>query len=272
MTDEELADITREKSLWDVHRDVTRKIRSRPLYKWIVGGTFVALVLAGIFSQAPARTLGDEVREWSAKGFAFSVGVIGILIAGFAIFSTIAGTDIVRPLALHKEEKSGLSYLKYTAGCFMLVFIPFLAFIAMHLLVMLLGWRDGPVTQLVTALSSLLGVDVGRGGAVLAMGGVGAFLVHLAIVLQAFVFNVYATFMFMARMRIEAKPPAPAARGQATASADLAEAALIPPKRRVAPPPPQGVDGAVPQSEAPPAAAEGDEAEDDVPANPRRAV
>ncbi|MDI3291022.1 hypothetical protein [Polyangium sp. 15x6] len=203
MTKEDLDDITREKTLVDVYRYVTSRIWVRPIYLVTRAVVFVLLIVSGIVSGASAVDLGGRVREWSAFGFNFAATVLGILLAGFAIFSTIATTALVEPLAAFKEEKSNLSYLKYTAGHFMSVFIPYVLFLLLHGIVMLFGWYGGPFTKAVTWLGVISHVDIGRYSSVLMMAIVGTFFVHLLIVLQSFVFNVYAAFMFMARTKLE---------------------------------------------------------------------
>ncbi len=203
MRKEDLDDITREKNLVEVYRHVTRQIPVRPFYRAVTAVIFVLLMLSGLASSASAVDLGARVREWSSFGFNFAATVLGILLAGFAIFTTITTSALVEPLATIRHKESGLSYLKYTAGHFMSIFIPYVVFLLLHGLIMLFGWYGGPVTKLVSWLSAALDPNIGRYAATLMLAIVGTFFAHMLIVLQSFVFNVYASFMFMAQGKLE---------------------------------------------------------------------
>jgi hypothetical protein len=203
VTDEELSDITAEKSLFDVYRNIVRRLPGKRVYQLIVILVFAAVLTAAIASDAPLSVLSKLARDWSAAIFNFAATVLGILLAGFSIFSTIAGTDLVEPLATIRDPKSGrLSYLKVTAGRFMEVFIWYVLFLIFYAIVMLFGWEGGPATMLARWLSRVWGTEVARIVTAIGLSIVGAFFAKLIVVLQSFVFNVYASFMFMARGKL----------------------------------------------------------------------
>jgi hypothetical protein len=203
MTKEDLEDITREKTLVDVYRNVIKRIPERRGYRVVTWMLFAAVLGAGLFSGVPGNELGKTAREWSSTVFQFAYSVLGILLAGFSIFSTISTSHLVKPLAEIKEDKTGLSYLKYIVGHFMAVFVSYTIFLALHAAGLVLGWVGGPVTQLAGWLGHIFAFDAFKVGASVAMAIVAAFFVHLIIVLQSFVFNTYHAFMFMVRANIE---------------------------------------------------------------------
>jgi cytochrome bd-type quinol oxidase subunit 2 len=181
MLKDDLDDITAEESLADVYRNVTSRIPTRRAYV-VVPIVVAALVLvSGLLSKD--IDLGARVRDWATTIFGFASSVLGILLAGFAIFSTVSTSSLVGHLVQHKEPTSGLSYLKYVTGHFMIVFVSYTAYLAFYAVVMLFGWSGSPVARIVEWLG------VAKPGASLMMAIVGAFFVHLIIVLQSFVFR-----------------------------------------------------------------------------------
>jgi hypothetical protein len=203
MKQSELDNITSEKSLYDVYKAVVQPIKLRRLYIGLMAATFIGLIASGYGVGVSAVEIGNRVREWSGLGFNFAATVLGILLAGFTIFSTVSMSDLARPLAERKRKDTGLSYLKYIAGHFMAVFIQYAMFIAMHVTISLFGWYGGPTTKLVTWLSITTGTNLGLHAAVLMLGIVGTWFAYLIMVLFSFIFNVYHSFMFMSRAKIQ---------------------------------------------------------------------
>lgn len=203
MTKDELSELTAEKTLYDVYRKVVRRLPNRPVYRLLVVVIFVLVLAAALLCDVPITTLSKLTRDWSSGIFNFAGTVLGILLAGFTIFSTLAGTDLVGPLARFKEKQSNLSYLKYTAGHFMHVFIWYVLFLFVYALVMFFGWEGGPATLFARWLAATSGASAARFATALGTAFIGAFFAQLIIVLQSFVFNVYASFMFMVRGKLE---------------------------------------------------------------------
>lgn len=220
MNDEELNDLTSEKTLLDVYWKVVRRLPTKLAYRLVVVLAFLLVLGSSLESEATTSLLAKRARDWSSSTFGFASTVLGILLAGFTIFSTLAGTALIGPLARLKERRSGLPYVKFTAGRFMHVFIWYVAFLFVYACVMLFGWEGGPLTQFAHFLARNYGSTTARFSTALGLSLLGAFFVHLLVVLQSFVFNVYASFMFMVRGKLELERAAEGRDGDEKASAD----------------------------------------------------
>ena len=205
------AALTAEKNLRQAYWLSVRKLPSKWHY-WAspaLVGIFAAF--GGWRSGLPAHDLGERVRDWSSVGFSFAYSVVGILLAGFAIFTTVALSDFVP--ALTKQKKSnGLSEMKNIGLHFVSVFFVYLLFVAFHVFVLLFGWHGGPATMLCRALDAHCDSESGRLLASLLMGIVGWALSSLVISLYVFVYNVYSSFNTLSRMNaaqyvVESEPP-----------------------------------------------------------------
>jgi hypothetical protein len=195
LTKEERDSLTREESLGEAYALARRKLKRSPKYALLALVAAALTFALAIWTGSPANTLGDRVREWSSMGFQFAYGVVGILLAGFAIYTSVALSPLAPALAKAKNERSGESEIKTLGLHFVETFVPFLAFMALHFAISALGWPGGPAYK----VSTWIGSDAPRLLAAAMMALVLGSLVYLASCLWVFVFNVYATFMMMAR-------------------------------------------------------------------------
>lgn len=187
------SDLLREKSLLEVYR-LGRRVPRKPAYKVIEATTAVALLLWALTSDLTASELAQRAREWGELGFGFATAILGFLLAGFAIFTAMMRMDLALMMAQHVHERSGLSYLKYNLAVFVQVFAEYLAFVAAFVLLALFCSPGGLVPAVIAELPRY-SEEVRFGSAAGAVVGIGWFLVHLVIRLQAFVFNVYHVVM-----------------------------------------------------------------------------
>lgn len=198
-TPDPLRDLTEgESSLLDLAR-LSSRIRGRWSYRAVVVLMFVLVFATALWSRASVLEIADQSRNVANVTFQYAATILGIVIAGFAIFSTVATSDAVKPLARIQRAQTGTSELKHLALHFVAAFIPYLLFIGIEALVIGFGWHGGPVTRLAKSLGS----EPSRYFASGFLAFFAAWLVHLLIVLQSFVFNVYKAFMTIARARLE---------------------------------------------------------------------
>ncbi len=216
LTKEQRADLTREKSLTEVAKLARKHLPRHKALPYVALGIGVLTAAGAVWTGALAKTLGDRVREWSSAGFQFAYGILGILLAGFAIYTAVALSDLAPALAATKSKRTGVSEMKTLALHFVDIFIPFLAFVALHFAVMFFGWEGGPAAK----VSGYLGVQAQRVLTAGMLGVIAAALSYLAGCLWVFVFNVYASFMMMARSKVHlsselAEDPAEAGQTEA---------------------------------------------------------
>lgn len=135
-------DLLKEKNLWQIYF-ASRNITDSK-FNWIVG--IISLVFFATYA-----TLAPELRviytlliKLSEIGFNTSVTILGFLVAGFTIFGSLTRPNLLLTMLRFKEGRSGLSYLKYNFFTLIRTFICFLIFSAFNLVVIVLGYQDGP--------------------------------------------------------------------------------------------------------------------------------
>ena len=191
-------ELTVEDSLAAVWRSAYRHTERRPLYEWITMIAAASGFAFAFWSSLDAAELGKLVRDTDSGLFQFVYGILAIVIAGFAIFSATATSETAKEVALKWRPGGGgqPNELKFMTLHYVTAFVPYLVYLALHFTIAFLGFYGGPLTRATTALG------VGRAGAALMLAMLAGFAVRLLIVLQAFVFNVYNTYMTMVRFKI----------------------------------------------------------------------
>src|ERR1019366_6994147 len=81
-TRDELDELTKEDTLLDVYRLVVRRLPRRPIYRWIVVGAYLLIVVAALSSSTTAGEIASRTREWALTFFNFAATVLCILLAG----------------------------------------------------------------------------------------------------------------------------------------------------------------------------------------------
>jgi hypothetical protein len=200
MSFDPLSDLTKEGSFWDLRR-LAGGLRSKHRVAY-----WITIVLVALCSAAGAAftavDVGELLRTTNAAMFGFAATILGILIAGFAIFTTIAGSEVASSLALLEHERSGMSKMKWIALHFTSVFVRYLEFLAFSCLVWFFGFKGGLGTWIASALTTP-SFPGGKYVASVVFGVLSGFVVLLLIELATFVFNVHAGFMMMVRGRID---------------------------------------------------------------------
>jgi hypothetical protein len=186
------SDLTSEKSLWDVYK-LSRKLLPG---KFQVTVVFLATALLAansfLMSQDDAAILHD-VRKWAEMGFNFSITTLGFLIAGFTIFATLSKPSMMLAMMDHINKETGLPTLKYNFFAFMKIFIAYIAFAFLFLMIVILGQKDGALSNIIGFLPHSAEIKLILVKTFYAI--VGGGFVYLLLLLNSFVFNIYAIVM-----------------------------------------------------------------------------
>jgi len=186
------AELTSEKSLWDVYKQ-SRRILPSKLQTFVVLATRLCLgVNAFVLVDNDALLLRD-VRKWAEMGFNFSITTLGFLIAGFTIFATLSKPKMMLAMMEHTNKETGLRTLKYNFFAFMKVFITYIFVSLVFLFIVLMGQSDGLMANVIPLLpkSSCVKSSIIKVTYLI----VGGSFVYLLLLLKSFVFNIYAIVM-----------------------------------------------------------------------------
>lgn len=186
------AELTSEKSLWDVYKQ-SRRILPSKLQIFAVLATMLCLgINAFVFVDNDALLLRD-VRKWSEMGFNFGITTLGFLIAGFTIFATLSKPKMMLAMMEHTNKETGLRTLKYNFFAFMKVFIAYISVSLIYLFIVLMGQSDGLVANVISLFpnSSCVKSSIIKVSYLI----VGSSFVYLLLLLKSFIFNIYAIVM-----------------------------------------------------------------------------
>lgn len=190
------SDLTSEKSLWDVYK-LSRRIVPSRLQVLFVLGSFLALAANSFIFSSNVQVVIDDVRKWSEMGFSFAITILGFLIAGFTIFSTLSKPKMMLAMMDHINKETGLPTLKYNFFAFMKVFIAYIAFLLFYAFILLFGQSGGLLSNIVQYVPNS---DCVKSVVVnIAYAITGSSFVYLLLLLKSFVFNIYAIVMNMLR-------------------------------------------------------------------------
>jgi hypothetical protein len=132
----------------------------------------------------------SSLNAWATLGFAFSSGMLGFLVAGFAIFATISKPDLFVRLAQISYPDSALTALKYVFFSFVNVFVHYLSFLTLCVAVNVSFWAEWPGSSLGRALAEVAPELFGIVAHVLLV-WLATWLIVLLVKLKSFIWNVY---------------------------------------------------------------------------------
>lgn len=187
--------VTAEKSLFEVYRKA-RKIgstRSNFIVAAVIFVGFFAIAIAdfylclGIF---PINALAKLIGQLADIGFVLTTAILGFLIAGFSIFSSITRPEIFAALAKLDHRGSGLSRLQFIFFNFLLVFVHYLAFLAASITVKLGAPFAAALASAVETYWHLPN-SAFWWGIVVVSALLLAWLVFLIMLLKSFIWNIY---------------------------------------------------------------------------------
>ena len=192
---------TREKSLGQVYWKARKTGSTRSNFRVAVLVAFLFCALAAIDCYTDLEVLGPAVMKMLADqladiGFALTTAITGFLIIGFLIFASITPPGIFTGLAKLDHKNTGISRLQFIFFNFLLVFIHYLAFLAVSILLKL-GLTLTPtfinaVSQHV-ASAAMITWWFAVGLIALLLG----WLTFLIMLLKSFIWNIYQTMLII---------------------------------------------------------------------------
>ncbi len=134
--------------------------------------------------------LNDLITVVAEVGFTFTTAILGFLIAGFSIFASITRPEIFAGLAKLDHKDTGLSRLQFIFFNFLLVFIHYLAFLAMSIVLKL-------VMPLAPAFVNAVSPNVPSASIIVWWSAASmlavllGWLTFLVMLLKSFIWNIY---------------------------------------------------------------------------------
>lgn len=186
------AELTSEKSLWDVYV-LSRRIRPSKLQSAIFVIAIILLTTNAFYLQSKPEALLSDVHSWASTGFNFSISTLGFLISGFTIFATLSKPKMMLAMMEHQNKETGLPTLKYNFFAFMKIFIAYIGYSGLYLSIILFGQSSGFLSNTIELLpyGQIIKILLIKIAYII----VGSSFVHLLLLLKSFVFNIYSIVM-----------------------------------------------------------------------------
>lgn len=192
------ADLLNEKSLWAIYRQCIRKLPPSKFNVVTTAVVFLTLLSDAAFFSENFLFRLDLIRSICDLGLGFGTTILGFLIAGFTIFSTLSKPELFKRMydAVHKQ--SGLSYLKVNFFTFAEVFVVYAFYLVMCLAIKLVGGNHGFVASIVkfSDIHTCLGYSIDKKYLVnFVFVFFGTLSFYSLLSLKSFIFNTYHTVM-----------------------------------------------------------------------------
>lgn len=154
-------DIFRQKNLWTIYL-LSRKAFPRPIANRIISMSMAFLIfvlLAGAVAITPEHYNLEMARGFlhslGSLSFSLALGILGFLIAGFAIFASITKVEIFSelaqtPYANYKE----INNLQYVFFNFISVFVIYIGLLSVSMFMILATLEFSPLFQLIKLIGS----------------------------------------------------------------------------------------------------------------------
>jgi len=159
---------------------------------------FFTLILDTAYFPEKYSYRMESIRSLADLGLGFGSTILGFLIAGFTIFSTLTKPELFRRLYERRHEPSGLTYLKVNFFTFAEVFVVYSFTLVACYLVKIFGGANGLAASIVktSALNPINGYYLDKTWiANVSWVLFCTLLFYSLLALKSFIFNTYHTVM-----------------------------------------------------------------------------
>ena len=134
-----------------------------------------------------------SITSWLSLGFTYATTILGFLVAGFTIFSTMTRTEVFIALARKKHDRLGVSQLKFIFFSFLRVFILHIVLIFACVVVTML--KDSSGIYLSVLHSDHLSILIKKGAVLITLPVIGYLIISTLLHLKTFVWNLYQSII-----------------------------------------------------------------------------
>jgi len=194
------ATIFEQKSLWEVYnlsRTTLPKPRINRIIFWSSAIIFIGFFLWGIYDGGKHYGSEDAVKflRFSAgQGLSLSIGILGFLIAGFAIFASVTRAELFITLANINYKQTNINRLQFVFFNFINVFTVYIGLLVFSLLLSV-GLVDGSPFALLGGLLEAIYPRAVYPVLLLMIGVLGLWIISALLKLKSFIWNLYQTVL-----------------------------------------------------------------------------
>lgn len=192
--------IFQQKSLWEVYR-ISSSILPKPTINrvifWLFVLLFVGFFVWGVYDGGKHYTAQDAVkflRISAGQGLSLAVGILGFLIAGFAIFASVTRAELFITLANIRYKETDINRLQFVFFNFINVFTVYMGLLAISLSLSILLAEGSPLLRL-GGVFVLRCPQATAYALFLILGVLGLWIVSAILKLKSFIWNLYQTVL-----------------------------------------------------------------------------
>lgn len=134
-----------------------------------------------------------SITNWLNIGFTYATTILGFLVAGFTIFSTMTRTEIFIALAGSAHKTLGVSQLKFIFYSFLRVFVLHIVLIFFCVVVIML--KDSSGIYLSVLNGPNISISIKKVGISLVLPCLGYLIMSTLLHLKTFVWNLYQSII-----------------------------------------------------------------------------
>ncbi|MBQ0714196.1 MAG: hypothetical protein KBT52_01970 [Paraperlucidibaca sp.] len=187
------------KSLFDIFK-ASKGIKPNKFNIYFLSIFMAFSILDLIVSQYTANDLANITRGVAEVGLNLTVGLLGFLVAGFAIFASITTPKLSIFMASKINPESGVSYLLHSYFNFINVFIFYFIAVAIFFSIIIFG-RDGGLAERLVCYFNLRPEYIFCIICFAYLAAV-ASCVYSGLLLKSFVYNIYHSIMTALRYEV----------------------------------------------------------------------
>ncbi len=192
--------IFEQKTLWEVYF-LSRRVMPRNKFNrncvrfaTVISVAFFVTMMAGGQDLYSLSDAGRFLRALANASFLFSLGILGFLIAGFAIFASVTNAKLFIMLASIPYGDGRINRLQFVFFNFLNVFTIYIALMSVALFTMILLLPESPFVVLGTNVVHLP-LGLAKMGTVLAISIFLVWLVVALVRLKSFIWSLYQTVL-----------------------------------------------------------------------------
>lgn len=191
--------LTSEKNLMQVYLQARRlaTAKSNRYTSWAVMLIGVSCLLANSYfglSIVSYSSLVTGIRTIADVGFSLTTAILGFLVAGFAIFSSVTRPDVFALLAITNHKKGDISNLQFIFFNFMLIFIHYLLFLIFCTFIKIFLYSKGPASLIFVYISESYKCAFIYFLSV-AFPALTGWIIFILLLLKSFIWNLYQSVL-----------------------------------------------------------------------------
>ncbi|BDY05750.1 hypothetical protein [Ferrimonas sp. YFM] len=188
---DELYELTSESNFWKLYK-LLRVIKTSTDTKVAFACSFMLMVWFNLNSNGSVSYISSEIQEVSGNIIGWSVSIVGFILAGYSIYSTLSDKEFQYSMSKFQDENYEISHLKSSHCVFIKVVVDIISIVMITYLYSLFLKTEIPEK---TSTIVIFGESAYKLYLCLTLSLLQAFFVLILMMCKSFIYNVYHSIM-----------------------------------------------------------------------------